>query len=99
MCERPHPTQPRPDTLAGLGERTELFSAQLRNIRRAPHQRCLQSNWATRQTILQQLEDNGTPWSTYGAELTAYAAARTELTALTALGTLPRESTIVIDKH
>jgi len=42
----------------------------------------LQSNWATRQTALQQLEDNGTLWSTYGADPAAYAAARAELTAL-----------------
>jgi hypothetical protein len=64
----------------------------------------LQSNWATRQTTLQQLEDNGTPWSTHGAELTAYAAARAELTALgiphtVASRAMPRENTIVIDKH
>ena len=42
----------------------------------------LQGNWATRQTTLQQLEDNGTLWSTYGADPAAYAAARAELTAL-----------------
>ncbi|MPZ33585.1 MAG: hypothetical protein GEV13_21775 [Rhodospirillales bacterium] len=42
----------------------------------------LQSNWATRQATLQQLEDNGTLWSTYGADPAAYAAARAELTAL-----------------
>lgn len=42
----------------------------------------LQGNWATRQTALQTLEDNGTLWSTYGADPTAYAAAQAELTAL-----------------
>jgi hypothetical protein len=42
----------------------------------------LQGNWATRQTALQQLEDNGTLWSTYGADPAAYAAAQAELTAL-----------------
>ena len=42
----------------------------------------LQGNWATRQTTLQQLEDNGTLWSTYGADPAAYAAAQAELTAL-----------------
>ena len=39
----------------------------------------LDSNWATRQTMLQSLEANGTLWSTYGADQTAYDNARTIL--------------------
>ena len=36
----------------------------------------LASNWATRQTTLQQLKDNGTLWSTYGATTGDYNNAR-----------------------
>jgi hypothetical protein len=36
----------------------------------------LTSNWATRQTTLQQLNDSGTLWSTYGAAAAEYTNAR-----------------------
>ena len=36
----------------------------------------LTSNWATRQTTLQELKDNGTLWSTYGATTSDYNNAR-----------------------
>jgi len=40
----------------------------------------LNSNWATRERTLQQLETNGTLWSTYGASTANYNAAMTYLT-------------------
>ena len=48
---------------------------------RAPtiRRRCSSSNWATRQTTLQQLKDNGTLWSTYGATTGDYNNARSIL--------------------
>ena len=39
----------------------------------------LSSNWATRQTTLQELRDNGTLWSTYGATASDYTNARSIL--------------------
>ena len=39
----------------------------------------LSSNWATRQTTLQELRDNGTLWSTYGATAGDYNNARSIL--------------------
>ena len=39
----------------------------------------LSSNWATRQTTLQELRDNGTLWSTYGATASDYSNARSIL--------------------
>ena len=39
----------------------------------------LSSNWATRQTTLQELRDNGTLWSTYGATASDYDNARSIL--------------------
>jgi hypothetical protein len=39
----------------------------------------LSSNWATRQTTLQELRDNGTLWSTYGATASDYNNARSIL--------------------
>lgn len=36
----------------------------------------LETDWATRQTTLQQLESSGALWSTYGASSSDYAAAR-----------------------
>jgi hypothetical protein len=45
----------------------------------------LSSNWATRQTTLQDLKDNGTLWSTYGAAAGDYSSA---LSILSAYGTI-----------
>lgn len=42
----------------------------------------LSADWASRQTQLAALEQNGTLWSTYGADPTSYHAVRSELTAL-----------------
>jgi hypothetical protein len=39
----------------------------------------LSSNWATRQTTLQQLKDSGTLWSTYGASAADYNSAHSIL--------------------
>jgi hypothetical protein len=39
----------------------------------------LSSDWATRQTTLQELKDNGTLWSTYGATASDYNNARSIL--------------------